>query len=311
MPDPIGPPPIVVRHSQLASFRQCPLLEKLSWRDGWHHPAKNAQGPRALGTAWHDMLRVHYEALRVCQQESTTPDLELVWDLVMDTVEQYPVEFHETLVWMYEGYVELYGVDDDWTVLETEKTLRVPLFDEDEKPLRIRDPRDDSVRPVLYEWTSDILIRSKTYRGVLNVDTKSTEHPLGKTDIDLSDQFGLYTVAWNRLGVKVRGQCVNQVKTKRLKRPMTLDERNFRGYSIRTKTELRNIELDAVDTIYAMFSERNTRRPYSAPDPRTCSWKCDFKETHLQLRRMTPAQASQKLPAILRSRGFETGATHR
>jgi hypothetical protein len=126
-------------------------------------------------------------------------------------------------------------------------------------------------------------------------------------DIDLSDQFGLYTVAWRRLGRSIRGQLVNQAKTKPLKRAMTMEERFVRTPSIRTAIELRNVELDAVRTIRAMLSPANVEAPYSAPDPRSCGWKCDFKEPHLKLRRMKPETDRAK---VLRAFGLEQGATH-
>ncbi len=296
------PPPIVVRHSELADFRHCPLKHRLAWTEGWWSPAREAKGARSLGTLWHDMMKVRYRAIA-----SGVTDEDALADLVAaeSLVSEADDEQAETLWWMYEGYVERWGLDPDLTIVSVEETLQVPFHDENDQPLRIE--VDGVLRPVLYSWTTDVLARSRIYRGLMVVDHKTTSQPLGKMDIDLSDQFGLYTVAWRRLGEKIRGQLVNQVKTKKLKRPMTLDERYERTPSIRTAPELRSIELDAVDTIYAMLSPRNRRRPYSSPDPRSCGWKCDFKEPHLRLRR-TPDQ--RKWPAILKSFGLEQGATH-
>jgi hypothetical protein len=301
------PDPIIVRHSELADFRHCPLKHKLGWVEGWHDPEREARGARSLGTSWHAVLQARYEELQRCAATGEQPDEEHINDMVFDVLTGVPEEEKETLWWMYDGYVETYGLDSEWEILAVEQTMRVPFHDEDDQPLLIDDPRTDTVRPVLYEWTSDILVRWRAMRGVFVVDNKSTSQPLGQTDIDLSDQFGLYTVAWQRRGTKVRGQVVNQTKTKQLKRPMALDERNVRGMSIRTPTELRNIELDAVATIRAMYSVANIDRPYSAPDPRSCGWKCDFKEAHLQMRRM---KDPKKIDGMFHARGFERGATH-
>jgi hypothetical protein len=292
--------PIVIRHSELAAFRECPLKHKLAWAEGWWSPEREAGGKRELGTIWHEVLKIRYRAIK-----AGIRDEDALQELVADTIEETNPEQTETLWWMYDGYVERYGLDGELEVVSVEERLQVPFHDEDDRPLVIE--VDGVRRPILYSWTTDLLARIKLMRGLFVVDHKSTAQPLGQMDIDLSDQFGLYTVAWQRLGETVRGQLVNQAKTKQLKRPMTLDERFDRKYSIRTAAELRAIELDAVDTIYAMLSERNRRRPYSVPDPRSCGWKCDFKEAHLRLRRNTDPR---KVRAILRSFGLEQGSTH-
>lgn len=294
------PTPIVVRHSALAAFRECPLKHKLAWVEGWWSPEREANGKRELGQIWHAVMEIRYKAIK-----NGETDEEALAELVADVIEVTNPEQTETLWWMYDGYVEQYGLDPDLEILSVEEILQVPFHDEDDRPLVIE--VDGVRRPVLYSWKTDVLARIRKMRGIFVVDHKSTGQPLGQADIDLSDQFGLYTVAWRRLGESIRGQLVNQVRTKQLKRPMTLDERFDRKWSIRTPAELRAIELDAVDTIYAMLSPRNRRRPYSAPDPRSCGWKCDFKEPHLRLRRNTDPR---KVHGILRSFGLEQGATH-
>lgn len=294
------PTPIVIRHSEIADFRQCPLKHRLGWTEGWHAPARESGGARDLGSSWHEVMRVRYEAIK-----NGEIDEAVLGELASYEIEKAHSELRETLYWMYDGYVEKYGVDPDLEILSVEEILQVPFHDEDDRPLVIE--VDGVRRPILYSWRTDVLARIRSLRGIFVIDHKSTANPLGQVDIDLSDQFGLYTVAWRRLGENIRGQYINQVKTAKLKRPMTLDERFDRKPSIRTPTELRAIELDAVDTIYAMLSPRNRRRSYSNPDPRTCGWKCDFKEPHLRLRRNADPR---KVYAILRSFGLEQGATH-
>jgi len=297
--------PIVIRHSEISDFRDCPLKHQLAWVKGWWSPEREANGKRELGTIWHAVMQIRYQHIRDCAAQGSPVHEDELADLVADTIEETNPEQTETLWWMYDGYVEKYGLDSELEVLSVEERLVVPFHDEDDRPLVIE--VDGVRRPILYSWTTDVLARIRSMRGIFVVDHKSTAQPMGQMDIDLSDQFGLYTVAWKRLGENVRGQLVNQVKTKQLKRPMTLDERFDRKYSIRTPAELRAIELDAVDTIYAMLSPRNRKRPYSAPDPRSCGWKCDFKEPHLRMRRNTDPR---KVDGILRSFGLEQGAKH-
>lgn len=303
-----GPDPIVVRGSEIADFRDCPLKHKLGWLDGWHSPAREAGGARELGTVWHNVLKIRYRYLQMCQEIGDEPVESEIEVQVRQAMHEAHSELRETLFWMYDGYREMYGWDRGWKILSVEQTLQVPFHDKDDKPLRIIDPRTGKSRPVLYSWTTDILAFVPMYRALMVIDTKSTSQPLGQVDIDLSDQFGLYTVAWLRLGKKIRGQLVNQAKTKALKRPMTLDERFVRTPSIRTPIELRNLELDAVRTVKAMYSEANLLDgPYSSPDPRSCGWKCDFKEPHLKLRRTRPG-----IPVanVMKAFGLEQGATH-
>lgn len=302
----MGVEPIVVRHSELAAFRQCPLMHKLEWFEGWWDPAKEAGSKRELGTVWHEVLAIRYRYLRDCATSGKQPDEQDLEHAVGAAIAAAHTELHETLYWMWDGYIEKYGWDTDWEIIAVEQTMRVQFLDEDEQPFAIFDPRVHDWRPVLYSWTSDVLVRSREYRGVIVVDTKSTSQPMGKMDIDLSDQFGLYSMAWRRKGTKVVGQLVNQAKTKVLKRAMTLDERFSRVPSVRTPYELREIELDAIGTIRAMYSGDNLRRPYSSPDPRQCGWKCDFKEPHLRMRRNPP----EKHPGILRAFGMQQGSTH-
>lgn len=307
---PVGPPgdPLVVRQSALADFRHCPLKHYLGWHLGYFDPVKNAQGNRAKGNAWHRVMGIHYGEIRAAQIDGETPDLDYINELVTQQIQEENEDIQELLFWMYDGYVEKYGHDPDWEVLEVEQTLTVPFLDEHQEPFQLYDPWTGLVRLVLYEFTLDVLIQSREYRGLLVVDHKSTAQPLGKMDIDLSDQFGLYTVATNRRGMKVRGQLVSQAKTKILQRPMTLDERFTRYPSIRTPIELRSIEMDAIRTVRQMYSQNNVDGPYSAPDPRSCGWMCDFKEPHLRMRRMNDPK---KLHALLKSHGLEPGATHR
>jgi hypothetical protein len=299
---------IVVRHSELADFRHCPLKHRWGWTQGWYSPSRESGGRRELGTVWHDVLKVRYRYLQQCQNDGVTPDEAVILQEVGQVIATAHTELRETLYWMYDGYREHFGWDPDWRVISVEQKLVVPFHDENDQPMTVFDHRTGLIRPVLYSWMTDILVASRTYRGILVVDTKSTSQAMSQMDVDLSDQFGLYTVAWRRRGLKVVGQLVNMAQTKKLKRPQTIEERFVRRPSIRTPNELRNIELDAVRTIRAMYSEANHQGSYSAPDPRTCSWKCDFKEVHLRLRREADPEGRTEL--IMKRFGMETGATH-
>lgn len=299
---------LVVRHSELRDFRQCPLKHKLAWFDGWHDPTRELGGARHLGTLWHLVLKAHYMEIALHQRDGYEAVPAAVEEVVGHVLyKECPRDMREQLAWMYDTYLLKWGYDPHWTVIAVEQTMRVPLLDWDNKGRPLELQVNGVMRPVWYEWTSDVLVEDAEMGGEFVVDNKSTAQPLGKQDIDLDDQFGLYTLGWQRLGRNVRGQWINQTKTKKLKREMTPDECNDRVPSIRTPTELKSIEMDAIDTIAAMYGERNLRRPYSNPDPRSCGWKCDFKEPHLRLRRN---RDPKKVDPMLRSFGLQQGATH-
>lgn len=294
--------PIVIRHSEIADFRHCPLKHRWTWTQGWYSPSRESGGARELGSIWHEMLKIRYRYIQARQADGRPMQESDLTEEIGRTVATAHSELQETLMWMYEGYVEVHGWDPDWKIVSVEQAMQVRFNDEDGQPLTI------DGRPVFYDWMTDILVASREYQGLLVVDTKSTSQVMSQMDIDMSDQFGLYALGWQRLGKKVRGQLVNMAATKKLKRPQTMSERFVRRPSIRTATELRNIELDAVDTIYEIWGDRNRRRSRSHPDPRTCSWKCDFKEPHLRLRRMADPEA--KTEAIMLRFGMKNGATH-
>lgn len=295
--------PILVRHSEISDFRQCPLKHKLNWRDLWAPADETAA--QTLGTAWHKVMAVHYLGIRHFQRANGSQlgfrHLKLTraqQQAVIDDVESLIVaelnpEHEETLYWMYDGYVDRWGFDDGWEILEAERTLSIPFVEED---------GTDSV--FHYRWTGDLLVRDHTVREkhIWSIDHKSTSQKLRQIDIDLDDQFGLYMWAWRRFGYNVMAPVINQALTKQLKRAQTLEERFNRDFSYRTETELKNIAQEALDVAWRIHDPANLRRPISAPDPRTCSWKCPFKEAHILLRKSK--NPARELPSLMHSRGY-------
>lgn len=284
---------ITIRHSRLRDYRQCPLKEHLGWDQGWEKV--DTGGARQRGNIWHEMMAMHYNAIkRGCGRDE-------VEDLVYTLMEvEYPdYDKRDLLEWMYEGYLAEYGLDEDWEILEVERTLVVPFLDRAGQPTRFE-----------YEWTGDLLVRVRSTNSVVAVDNKSVGNIMKQTDIDLDDQFGLYVMAWRRWGYPVEFPMFNGVRAERLVRPMTSKERFQRTPSYRTEIELLNIEQDALNTCWHMFPPDGIRRLYSSPiDPRKCNWSCDFKEAHIMMRKSK--DPGRMVPAYLRKKGFQQGATHR
>lgn len=286
---------IDIRGSEIATFRQCPLLHKLTWVDLWAKPENSYASD--LGTAWHLVMGVHYEFIR--QEQFHTEKLRLsrisqqrILDAVDAIIEHRVVdELRETVDWMYDGHIEHYGFDDHWEVLAVEKH-QVVLW-----------PGQEGMRTQFrYSWTSDLVVRdhSMARSPALVVDQKSTGQLLRKEDIDLSDQLAMYTWAERLAGTPVLAPLHRQAHTKKLKRAQTLNERFAEINSYRTDIELDNIA-DEIYGIAVTISDPG-RYLYSSPDVRQCSWKCDFREPHLAMRKLRDPQ--KVLPSMLRARGY-------
>ena len=282
---------IEVRHSAMRDMRQCPLKFKLGWLDNWEKEEKS--DALTIGDIWHDLMRVHYLAI----QRGLV--LAQVRDLVFEHLDaEYGDSEHlDKIDWMYEGYLEEYGLDLDWEVLSVEQTLTVPLLERDGSPTRFA-----------YRWTSDLLVRERSTGHIVVVDNKTTKNVMKKISIDLDDQFGLYVMAWRKRGRPALYAMYNGVRTEQLKRPMVSSERFMRHSSHRTNAELANIEQDALDTCEAMYPAIGPARLYSAPDPRVCGWKCEFLGVHLTMRKAP--NPDRILPALMRSHGFVKDGSH-
>jgi hypothetical protein len=292
---PSEPEPRVVRHSAMADFRQCPFKWWLKWVKGWQ-PAGPSDAS-SLGVIWHHVMAAHYREIQRWQKRGETAPKD--WLGAVSVIEGYKsTRFYETLQWMYEGYLDKHGSDDQWEVLAVELTQTVQM------------------RPgLLYEWTSDILVRDHSITGspLRVVDNKSSGNQLGKGEIDLSDQLGLYVKAQQLTTTdRITDGVWNQARTKKLVRAMTLDERYQRMTSYKPQVELDNIWADAVDVAEVMITrEDQTKSPYSAPDPRVCSWKCDYKEEHLILRKTPREKWDRRLAPLMRTAGFRQGEVPR
>lgn len=289
---------VVVRGSEIATFRFCPLLHKIQWRELWAKPEDEELTPSQIGTAWHLIAGTHYLAIQREQRAAGKLRLtKAAQQRVLDSVDAVigsrieDPDLLDTIDWMYDGHVEHYGFDDAWEVLHVEEHKLVPW------PVDWNPPGLQFV----YSWTSDLVIRDHSIKNkpAFVVDNKSTANPLKKDDIDLSDQLGMYTWAERESGLKVLAPMIRQVKTKKLQRAMTLSERYADNYSYRTDIELNNI---AQEMLEIAFRIHQTKRPYSSPDPRTCSWKCDFRDVHLYMRR---SKNPQQIPdRVMRARGY-------
>ncbi len=290
---------IAVRHSELRDFRECPLKHRIKWSEGWRSPRRNDDAQ--IGTMWHSILEAHYSAPDEDRPGAGWDEFNFLAAGGHANDEQV-----SKLSWMYKGYLEAYGDDPDWDVLMVERELEVPLYTDAGRRSRF-----------VYQFHADLVVREKSTGNILVVDHKSTGTFQSQENIDLDDQYGLYVAALNRLrrldkkalpaGIIV--PVVSQTRREKLKREMVLEERYRRIPSYRTTHEQQNILIDALETVRAIHAPANRKYSYSSPNPRQCSWKCEYLDVHLQVRKDKRGMAV--LPSALRSRGFvqENGDT--
>lgn len=293
----------LVSHSELATFRQCPLRWQLAYEQRWTQDLPE-DDRRALGTAWHLIMEKHYEVIqaeqtrRVAKGKSWRVPPEAERALLrrcaeavgrylynVDTGRQSEVQ--ALLEWMYLGYVNMWGADLGWRILRIEDQTRVPL------------PSATGGRSNRYvlRVQLDLLIADDLGHLWL-VDHKSGRDLPKKRELDIDDQFGLYTWAMRQTGQRVLGAIHSAARTQRNvgdangTKPMLLSERFLRTPMFRSDIELDNLALDAARTARARAATRRAGPVHSSPDPMTCRWKCEFLDAHLAMRKgVRPAVA--------------------
>lgn len=276
---------VYVSYSQLSSFRQCPL----KWRLGSIERLAPADRKPALslGTAFHAMLQARYEAFAAADRAGKPRSLAEAREEAFVALERASVEARmpgdrvDLAIWMYEGYDQAYGTDDDWGILAVETTVDVPFY-----------------RGVRFTGRIDLIVRERSTGRIWIVDFKTgggkdASGAAWQRELDLDDQFGLYHRAVSskvpkRDRLEVFGTMYALIRSDRLKREMTLEERFGRYRMFRSEQTLDAIWSDAILTARAMGRTRTDvaagRPVYSSPDPGQCRWKCDFVEPHLMVR---------------------------
>lgn len=285
--------PIVVSYSELDTYRQCPLKHMWAYKERWTIPK---EGGSALhrGTLWHRVLEDHYRTLQTVWDEGGVTNTTDEYDpdilarcakaarvhLFADDGD-YINEDAELIDWMYSGHIDKYGIDKDWRPVAVEFPFQIPLLNENGRPSR-------------YHIKGKIdLIMVHQYTGLLWIlDHKSGANLPSQMDLEIDDQFGLYTWAMRQLGWDIVGSIHSAARTKRNTadfpgytgklKAQTLEDRYRRTLLNRSDTETTAVARDAYAAARNAYPPKSKQLPlYSSPDPRQCGWKCDFKETHL------------------------------
>lgn len=278
----------VISFSELDAGKQCPHKHDLAYKQRWTQP-KDERTAAGRGTMWHQIMDVHYTALK----NGDVSPRDAVDDQLIDFRKAgKDPEVLDLLAWMYDGYVQKWGHDEEWQVLRVEYKCVVPL----------RYP-DGRLSEFDLKMIIDLVMRSRLNGRVWLWDHKSHAALPKDKDLELDDQFGLYTWGLRQLGHKVHGCIYNTARTKmnigdkpgavaaweRAKaagekpgqrpKPQSLDDRFDRYLMTRTERETENLAQDALSTARTLYSPYNFGERHTNSD--TCKWRCDFEEACL------------------------------
>lgn len=281
---------IVVSYSELDTYRQCPLKHAWAYKHRWKRPT-DEKSALAKGSLWHLVLETHYGVL--AKHDRTTPESieqalaesrEAVHPYLVDTKTGQQTEVQELIEWMFEGHVAKWGADPDWEIVGIEEFFQLPLLD----------PQGNK-SPYYIKGKIDLVVKDRQTGHLWVVDHKSGANLPSQMDLEIDDQFGLYSWAMKQQGRPVLGAMHSAARTTRnvadypgytgKSQPQSLDQRFLRTYLNRSETELESIAIDAWAVAANAYPTSDALPLYSAPDPRQCGWKCDFKEVHLLARK--------------------------
>lgn len=299
---------IVVSYSELDTYRQCPLKHQWAYKERWRRPVEE-NSALAKGSLWHLVMEEHYQVLQNHPRTIRTKDqavldeaYEAVRPLIIDLRTGDQTEVQALIEWMYHGYVEQYGVEYDYDIIGIEDAFELPL----------RDPEGNKTDYYI-KGKIDLVLRDRSNGHLWVVDHKSGSNLPNQMDLEIDDQFGLYTWAMKQQGKPALGAIHNAARTTRNQAdfpgykgkstPQPLDQRFRRTYLNRSDTELDAVALDAWAVTANAYPQDESRPLYSSPDPRQCGWKCDFKEVHIKARKGRDPQTA------LREMGFEQDFT--
>lgn len=277
----------IVSFSEVDTARQCLFKHELAYKQRWVSPTT---GPAlSRGTRWHSVLEAHYRTIQAWQVEQAerkkaggkivriTQDKDLakaihaaVLPYLRDPRTGQQTEEQELVEWMYQGYLEYYGLDPDWRILAVEHKGVVPLLDARGRPTRFH-----------LKVKIDLIVQEYDTRNRYVVDNKSGKDLPSDKMLDIDDQFGLYLWAMRQLGKPAFGSLHNAARTQRnVSKPQTLESRHARKRLVRTDEELRMIALDAYRQMQHAWSLKEGTAPRS-PNTDTCRWRCDYSEACL------------------------------
>lgn len=286
----------IISPSELDVMRQCPLRHSLLYGERWTKPVKDESHPLAFGTLWHKVLEAHYNSIRL-EQERAHRDLG-GWKYFDQSVtkvfaernamavisEVSDPEVAELLAWMYDGHIEMWGLDPQWQIVAVEHSGEVEL----------PGPPGVDVGDLTFrlKFKMDLIVKEEGRLWI--VDNKSCKNLPNRLELDLDDQFGLYNWAGLQMGHRIFGTMHNAARKTMRKgdvddsNPSALDTRFRRTPLTRGKDELDRIALETWQEAVARYRGLEWINQLKAqglnieaqrhPNPMQCGWKCDFTE---------------------------------
>lgn len=300
----------IVSYSELDAYRQCRLKHQLAYIENWRVSDGDEAEALARGTLFHSVMEAHYGVIKEAQETIGIQDLEMIdfWAKVNPLLYDDnggQTERQDLVEWMYTGYVEQYLTDDlaNWDIVEIEMPMTCNLG-----------PGIDIA------GTTDLLVKDKRLGGGLwIVDYKTCKNLPKQKDFDMEDQTGIYAhLAKTQLGLDIRGAIYSFVRTYKLVRDMSLEERHLRYITVRTDRELETMANEAYEIMAEAYATHERREEglwdgrnagvddglptaYDAPrspDGERCSWKCGFTEACLAGRKLGPERTRSFLEDI-------------
>jgi hypothetical protein len=312
----------IISPSELDVMRQCPLRHSLLYGERWTKRPTDEKDARVFGTLWHSVLEGHYKAIRdqqvkahdtlgdwrrFDQKQAESDAADAAFAVLLGVKDQ---EVAKTLAWMYDGHIDMYGVDPQWQIVAVEHSGEVAL----PGPPGV----DAGGLTFGLKFKMDLIVKEQGRFWI--VDNKSCKNLPNKLELDLDDQFGLYHWAGLQMGHKIFGTMHNAARKLQLKgditgeNPSALENRFRRTPLDRGKDELDQIALEAWQeavTRYRGLAEINALKAQGLkieaqrhPNPMTCGWKCDFTE---------PCIAGRKgidIRLYIRRKGYQDGTRH-
>lgn len=288
---------ITISSSELDAYQRCPLMWSLGYAERWRAPFTGDKSTDR-GTAFHIVLEVHYKVLKSTQDDSSISAderLDLAVNAAYERIEQmkedneFTPETIQAVEWMYTGYVERYGADKGWRILEIEATHIVPLYEPEEVVKGIPVGPWHEATDFNLKVKIDLVITDERDRLWI-IDHKSAGR-LVRTEKDFqwADQFGRYQFALRQLDYTVCGTIHNACLSKPNKgdlifpgdpgfkstmKPTPIENRFHRTSMDRTDNELRTVQWESLLTARKMYADEI---PARHADPERCKY-CDFSD---------------------------------
>ena len=286
----------VISYSEINEYRKCPLSHHIFYVERWKKPVDD-DSALFKGTLYHLVMEAHFNVLKAWQDENPRksvypPEMREQCRIAayshLNVGSEGQTETESLVQWMYDGYVEHYGLNPEWRILAVEYQMAEVL----------PDPRTGEDSPYVIKAKLDLIIQDRLSGKVWVVDQKSGKNLPAYDDLDLNDQFGLYNWLLQMNGVPIVGTIHAAARTQRNQadfpeysgksKPQMLEDRFRLTLLSRTDDELKSVAADAWAVAVNMYPEDAGFQPlpiYSSPMPNVFGYNREFKEAYLLARK--------------------------